>query len=59
MTRYLCVGFCGLLLSSSIAWGGPTSKAARQAAEYLVKKFGREAEEQGIDTLTRKITYYK
>jgi hypothetical protein len=34
---------------------GVTSKAAKEAAEFVIRKFGKEAEEQGLETLTRKI----
>jgi hypothetical protein len=35
--------------------GGVTSKAAKEAAEFVIRKFGKEAEEQGLQTLTRRI----
>ena len=34
---------------------GVTSKAAKEAAEFVLRKFGKEAQEQGLETLTRKI----
>lgn len=34
---------------------GVSSKAAKEAAEFVLRKFGKEAEEQGLQTLTRKI----
>jgi hypothetical protein len=38
-----------------LAYAGVTSKVAKEAAEYVLRKFGREAEEQGLQTLTRNI----
>jgi hypothetical protein len=37
------------------AWGGPKTKLAREAAEYVVRKFGKEAAKEGVETLSYKI----
>jgi hypothetical protein len=47
---------CGFL----VVWTGVSqadikTKAAREAAEYLVRKFGKEVAEEGVETLSRKI----
>lgn len=43
-----------LALLVAPACGGPASKAARETAELVLRKFGREAAEQGVETLTTK-----
>lgn len=46
----------GLLFwSSAICIAGVSSYAVRETAEFVCKKFGREALEEGADVLTRKI----
>jgi hypothetical protein len=39
----------------AVSYAGISSKAAKEAAEFVLRKFGKEAEEQGLQTLTRKI----
>lgn len=36
-------------------YAGVTSKAAQEAAEFVLRKFGKEAEEQGLRKLTTKV----
>jgi hypothetical protein len=55
MTRWLPMAACFLLCSASVSVAGIKTKAAREAAEYVLKKFGKEAEQQGLETLTTKI----
>jgi len=49
LAAFLLIGICGA------ADAGVKSKAAKEAAEYVLGKFGKEAAEQGVETLTRKI----
>jgi hypothetical protein len=53
----LLVGcFVGLVaVAPSAAFGQSKAGLAREAAEYLLRKFGKEAAEVGVETLTRKI----
>lgn len=37
---------------------GPRTKAAQEAAEYIMRKFGRKAVQEGSETLARKIEVY-
>ena len=51
-----CVLVAGpAILAPAPCGAGITSKAAKEAAEFVLRKFGKEAEEQGLQTLTRKI----
>jgi hypothetical protein len=51
-----CVlAICLAVLPLAPCMAGITSKAAKEAAEFVIRKFGKEAEEQGLETLTRKI----
>lgn len=55
MIRFIAV-FAGLSLGIlAPAFAGVTTKAIKEAAEYVVSKFGRESAEQGVETLTRKL----
>jgi hypothetical protein len=36
-------------------WGQGTATAAREAAEYVIRKFGKEAADEGLETLTRRM----
>lgn len=49
----LAVGL--LCLVASPASAGPTAKAAREAAEYLMRKFGREVASESAEKLTTRI----
>jgi len=49
ITTFLLIGIYGA------ADAGVKTKAAKEAAEYILGKFGKEAAEQGVETLTRKI----
>lgn len=40
---------------SGLAWAGPKSKLAREAAEHVMARFGKETAQEGVETLTRKI----
>ncbi|HEV3340684.1 MAG TPA: hypothetical protein VG125_10015 [Pirellulales bacterium] len=42
-------------LQPAVCLAGLTTKAAKEAAELVIRKFGKEAEEQGLQMLTRKI----
>lgn len=55
MRRRIAFVFCMPLLVPVSCFAGITSKAARETAEFVMRKFGKEAEEQGLQTLTRKI----
>ena len=37
------------------AWAGVSSKAIREAAEYILQRGGKEAAEMGVDSITKKI----
>lgn len=49
----LCVAV--VLLSPNPACAQGKAKLAREAAEYVMRKFGKEAAHEGVETLTRKI----
>jgi hypothetical protein len=49
-----------IVLGLSLFWPGTTfgsakAKAAREAAEYLMRKFGKEAAEEGVEKLTLRL----
>jgi hypothetical protein len=51
-----------LLLASALLLGSPgavfaqgKAKLAKEAAEYVMKKFGKEAAEEGVETLAKKV----
>lgn len=52
--RLLFIGLA-LIVGASIARGQGKAKVARQTAEYVMRKFGKEAAEVGVETLTRRI----
>ncbi|HWB11386.1 MAG TPA: hypothetical protein VG826_19305 [Pirellulales bacterium] len=49
------LAICLAAVEPAACMAGITSKAAKEAAEFVIRKFGKEAEEQGLQTLTRKI----
>ncbi|HET6882516.1 MAG TPA: hypothetical protein VFI31_20280 [Pirellulales bacterium] len=49
------VTICLAISQPAVSYAGITSQAAREAAELVLRKFGKEAEEQGLQTLTKKI----
>jgi hypothetical protein len=49
------VSFALLLFIAAQAYAGPTSTAVRETAEFVLKKFGKEAGEETVDTLSGKI----
>lgn len=53
--RILAATVCLAVVQPIAAQAGISSKAAREAAEFVLRKFGKEAEEQGLQTLTTKI----
>ena len=55
MNRFVVAAACFAACQPALCSAGITSKAAREAAEIMLRKFGKEAEEQGLKTLTRKI----
>lgn len=55
MRRIVVLICLAALGQPAAAYAGITSKAAREAAELVLRKFGKEAEEQGLQTLTQKI----
>jgi hypothetical protein len=55
MCRVIALLLCLVAIEPTRCFAGITSKAAKEAAELVLRKFGKEAEEQGIQTLTRKI----
>lgn len=58
MTRHVVIA---LLLASTCcqtALAGVKSKAAREAAEYLLERFGKEVGEESVETLAEKIGKY-
>jgi hypothetical protein len=44
----------GLWLPGPV-WGGAKTKLAKETAEYVVRKFGKEAAKEGIETLSRRV----
>ena len=46
------------LLPSTTLLAGVKSDAAREAAEYLMERFGKEVGEKGVQTLTEEISIY-
>jgi hypothetical protein len=46
---------CLILACCGVSAAGVKGKAAKEAAEYLLSKFGRETAEQSVETLSRKI----
>ncbi|HJT35753.1 MAG TPA: hypothetical protein VJ783_27235 [Pirellulales bacterium] len=46
---------CLAVFQPVASYAGISSKAAREAAEFVLRNFGKEAEEQGLQTLTQKI----
>jgi len=58
MTRSVVVAFLLILTSYSAVQAGVKSKAAREAAEYLFERFGKEVGEETVETLTEKIGRY-
>ncbi len=58
MTRTLVISLLLLLTSYSTAQAGTKSQAAREAAEYLLQRFGKEVGEQSVETLTTKVSNY-
>ncbi|MEX2285843.1 MAG: hypothetical protein WD648_02060 [Planctomycetaceae bacterium] len=55
MRRYLLLATCLVLCMTTIAQADVKTQAAKEAAEYVMRKFGKEAAEEGIETLSRKI----
>lgn len=53
--RILAATVCLAVVQPIAAQAGISSKAAREAAEFVLRKFGKEAEEQGLQTLTTNI----
>lgn len=54
LRRLVIVGLLVTFALVANAPAGPTSKLARETAELVMRKFGREAAEQGVETLTTK-----
>ena len=55
MYRVAAVAISFAALQPACCWAGVTSKAAKEAAEFVLRKFGQEAEEQGLQTLAKRI----
>lgn len=55
MPRVLPTAACAFLMALNVSLGGVASKAVKEAADAVLRKFGKEAAEQGIETLTRKV----
>src|SRR6202795_1236219 len=43
------------VVAPSAAWAGPKTQVAREAAELILRKFGKEAAEEGVEKLTIRI----
>jgi hypothetical protein len=48
----ILAAFCAI---PSAAFASPKTQAAKEAAEYLLRKFGKEAAEEGVEKLTTRI----
>ena len=56
ITRLICVLFAlGVCMSTSHVHAQGKAALAREMAEYVIKKFGKEGVDEGVETLTRKI----
>lgn len=58
MTRSVIVALLLILTSYSVVHAGVQSKVAREAAEYLLERFGKEVGEETVETLAEKIAKY-
>jgi len=50
---FLTCGF--MLVLTGVSQADIRTKTAREAAEYVFRKFGKEVAEEGVETLSRKI----
>lgn len=55
MYRAVAVAISFAMLQPAWCRAGVTSKAAKEAAEFVLRKFGKEAEAHGLQTLTKRI----
>jgi hypothetical protein len=55
MTRSLMLAACLLTIFHGATEAGVTTKAAREGAEYILRKFSKTAGNEGVDILARKI----
>jgi len=55
ITLILCLSVS--LLCTTTAWAGVSSKVIREAAEYVLRRGGKEAAEMGVDSITKKIEF--
>lgn len=55
MNRFAAVAICFVLLRPTLCAAGIKSHIAKESAEYVLRKFGKEAGEQSVSTLARKI----
>lgn len=55
MTRNFVVFLVAATFSALPAFAQGRAAAAREVVEYLMRKFGKEAAEEGVETLTRKV----
>ena len=55
MIRTIVIVATLVIVVAEPAFAGVKTKAAKEAAEYVFGKFGKEAAEQGVDTLAQKI----
>ena len=53
-----CLAAMALLAANDAARADAKSKAAQEAAEYVVQRFGRQAAKEGVGTLAQKIESY-
>lgn len=53
--RLLALGLAVMLLAPQPCRAQGIAKLAKEAAEYVMRKFGKEAAHEGLETLTRKI----
>jgi hypothetical protein len=53
--RSIAVAFVLTALVPTPTWAGPTTQAAKEAAELLLRKFGKEVAEEGVEKLSTRI----
>lgn len=58
MTRSVVIALLLILTCHSVVLAGVKSKPAREAAEYLLKRFGKEVGDDTVETLSEKIGRY-
>lgn len=58
MRSSILIGVLGVFLVCGPAYGGLRTKAAREAAEFVLERFGAEAAEETVETLSAKIVRY-